>query len=104
MSEEFFGDRTPLVVGSNSVFGYATGSRNVQRASFSERAHQFEEELRNGGRKDATSSERSKHMPKCEKFLNCFSIVSLQYEFTLAADFSRKFRGRPVPHVFLTSH
>jgi hypothetical protein len=117
LSEEFFGDRTPLVVGSNSVFGYASGSRNVQRASFSEREHQFEEELRNGGRKDAKSSKRSKHMPKCEKFLNCFPIVSLHYKFTLAADFSKfsrttsspcvsdvpSFKGRPDQHVLLTS-
>ena len=116
LGEEFFGDRTPLVVGSNSGFGYVTGSFHVQRASLSEREHQFEEELPNGGRKDSKSSKRSKHMPKCEKFINCFSIVSLQYKFTLAADFSKfsrttsspcvsdvpSFKGRPDQHVLLT--
>jgi len=117
LGEEFFGDRTPLVVGSNSKFGYVTGSFHVQRASLSEREHQFEEELRNGGRKDSKSSKRSKHMPKCEKFLIFFSIVSLQYKFTSAADFSifltttsspcvsdvPSFKGRPDQHVLLTS-
>jgi hypothetical protein len=116
LGEEFFGDRTPLVVGSNSGFGYVTGSFNVQRASLSEGEHQFKEEPRNGGSKDAISSQRSKHMPKCANFLNCVSIFSLQYKFTLAADFSKfsrttsspcvsdvpSFKGRPDQHVFLT--
>ena len=100
LGEEFFGDRTPLVVGSNSGFGYVTGSFNVQRASLSDREHQFKEELRNGGSKDEKSSKRSKHMPKCEKFLNCFSIVSLQYKFTLAADFFEIFEDDQFPMCF----